>query len=47
MIPGHPIGRAHYEMKKRGIKIKFITEITKENMNQCKELMNMWSRSAI
>lgn len=41
MIPGHPIRRAHYEMKERGVKIRFITEITKGNMNHCKELMNI------
>jgi hypothetical protein len=29
MIPGHPIRRAHYQMKERGVKIRFITEITK------------------
>jgi hypothetical protein len=41
MIPGHPIRRTHYEMKERGVKIRFITEITKGNMNHCKELMNI------
>jgi two-component system, OmpR family, sensor histidine kinase VicK len=40
VIPGHPITRAHYEMKERGVKIRYITEITKENVNYCKELMN-------
>ncbi|HEU4444197.1 MAG TPA: hypothetical protein VFR94_05950 [Nitrososphaeraceae archaeon] len=28
-------------MKKRGIKIRFITEITRENVQHCKELMNI------
>jgi hypothetical protein len=40
VIPGHPITRAHYEMKERGVKIRYITEITKENLSYCKELMN-------
>jgi len=40
VIPGHPITRAHYEMKERGVRIRYITEITKENVNYCKELMN-------
>jgi two-component system sensor histidine kinase VicK len=40
VIPGHPITRAHYEMKERGVRIRYITEITKENANYCKELMN-------
>jgi two-component system, OmpR family, sensor histidine kinase VicK len=41
MIPGHPIRRAHYEMKERGVKIKFITEITKDNISYCKDLMGV------
>jgi two-component system, OmpR family, sensor histidine kinase VicK len=36
---GHPILNALHEMQKRGVKIKFITEITQNNLNQCKELM--------
>jgi hypothetical protein len=40
VIPGHPITRAHYEMKERGVRIRYITEITTENVNYCKELMN-------
>ena len=40
VIPGHPITRAHYEMKERGVRIRYITEITKENVIYCKELMN-------
>jgi signal transduction histidine kinase len=39
VIPDHPITKAHYEMKERGIKIRFITEITKENLPYCKKLM--------
>jgi hypothetical protein len=27
-------------MKEKGVKIRYITEITKENVNYCKELMN-------
>jgi two-component system, OmpR family, sensor histidine kinase VicK len=41
LIPGHQITNALYAMKERGVKIRFITEITKENMNYCKELMNI------
>jgi two-component system, OmpR family, sensor histidine kinase VicK len=40
VIPGHPITKAHYDMKERGVKIRFITEITKENIYHCTELMN-------
>jgi len=40
VIPDHPITKAHYHMKEKGVKIRYITEITKENVNYCKELMN-------
>ena len=36
---GHPIIDALNAMKKRGIRIRYITEITKENIVYCKELM--------
>lgn len=36
---GHRITDALYAMKQKGIKIRFITDITKENINYCKELM--------
>jgi hypothetical protein len=36
---GHPITDALDAMKKRGIRIRYITEITKENIVYCKELM--------
>jgi two-component system sensor histidine kinase VicK len=41
VIPNHPITRAYQDMKRRGIKIRFITEITKENIQYCKELQNI------
>jgi hypothetical protein len=40
VIPDHPITKANHDMKERGVKIRFITEITKENIHYCKELMN-------
>jgi tryptophanase len=39
VIPNHPITKANYKMKERGVKIRYITEITKENVHYCKELM--------
>jgi hypothetical protein len=36
---GHPITDALNAMKERGIRIRYITEITKENIVYCKELM--------
>jgi two-component system sensor histidine kinase VicK len=41
VIPNHPITRAYREMKKRGIRIRFIAEITKDNIEYCKELMKI------
>lgn len=39
LIPDHPITKANYSMKERGVKMRYITEITKENIHHCKELM--------
>jgi signal transduction histidine kinase len=39
-IPNHPITKGHYDMSKRGVRIRFITEVTRENLVHCKELMN-------
>jgi signal transduction histidine kinase len=39
-IPNHPITKAFHDMCKRGVRIRFITEVTKENLVHCKELMN-------
>ncbi len=39
-IPNHPITKAHYDMSRRGVRIRFITGVTKENLVHCKELMN-------
>jgi rhodanese-related sulfurtransferase len=41
VIPDHPITKAYQAMKKRGIKIRFITVITKDNIQYCKQLMNI------
>jgi hypothetical protein len=42
VIPNHPITRAYREMKKRGIRIRFIAEITKDNIEYCRELMKIF-----
>jgi two-component system, OmpR family, sensor histidine kinase VicK len=41
VIPDHPITKAYQDMKIRGIKIRFITEIRSDNIQHCKELMNI------
>lgn len=39
VIPNHPITKVFTEAKARGIQIRFISEINKENIQYCKELM--------
>jgi two-component system, OmpR family, sensor histidine kinase VicK len=39
VIPNHPVTIAFRELKERGIRLRFIAEITKDNIVDCKELM--------
>jgi two-component system, OmpR family, sensor histidine kinase VicK len=42
MFPGSPpVMKACIDMNNRGVKIRFITEITKDNIQYCKELMKI------
>lgn len=41
VIPNHPVTKAYVDMKNRGVRIRFISEITKENVAYCKELMKI------
>jgi phosphatidylserine/phosphatidylglycerophosphate/cardiolipin synthase-like enzyme len=41
VIPNHPITKAFRELKERGVRLRFITEITKDNIGYCKELMKI------
>lgn len=41
VIPNHPVTNANIDMKNRGVKIRFITEITHDNIQYCKELMKI------
>jgi two-component system, OmpR family, sensor histidine kinase VicK len=41
VIPEHPITKGYFDMKVRGIRLRIITEITKDNISYCKELMKM------
>ena len=36
-----PIKKAYFELKNRGVKIRFITEITTNNISYCKEMMRI------
>lgn len=39
VIPNHPVTRAYRELRERGIRLRFIAEITKDNIVYSKELM--------
>ena len=39
VIPNHPVTKAFRDLKEKGIRLRFITEITKDNIEYCKELM--------
>jgi signal transduction histidine kinase len=41
VIPNHPVTTAFIDMKNRGVKMRFITEITKDNIKYCRQLMNI------
>lgn len=41
VIANHPVTKSYIEMKDRGVRIRFITEITKDNLQYCKELMKI------
>jgi hypothetical protein len=41
VIPDHPITKAYRELNERGVRIRFISEITRENIEYCKELMKI------
>jgi len=39
VIPNHPVTKAYRELRERGIRLRFIAEITKDNIVYSKELM--------
>jgi hypothetical protein len=41
VIPNHPVTMGFQDMKSRGVRIRFISEITKDNISFCKGLMKM------
>jgi two-component system sensor histidine kinase VicK len=43
VVPNHPITGAFRDLKERGIRLRFIAEITKDNIGYCKELMKICS----
>jgi hypothetical protein len=45
VIPGHPVTKGFLDMKKRGIRLRFITEITTENTINTHTMSILISRS--
>jgi len=41
VIPNHPVTNACIDVKNRGVKMRFITEITKDNIKYCRQLMKI------
>lgn len=41
VIPNHPVSKTYLDMNNRGVKIRFISEITKDNLGYCKALMKI------
>ena len=41
LIPNHPVTKMFRDLKEKGIRLRFITEITKTNIEYCKELMEI------
>jgi sugar-specific transcriptional regulator TrmB len=41
VIPNHPVTKGYWDMKSRGVRIRFIAEITNDNISYCKELMRI------
>jgi len=41
VIPNHPVTNVCIDLKNRGVKIRFITEITKDNIKSCRQLMKI------
>ena len=41
VIPNHPVTRAFRDLKEKGIQLRFIAEITNDNIGYCKELMKI------
>jgi signal transduction histidine kinase len=41
ILASKEVKNAYYELNKRGVKIRWITDITKENISSCKEIMKI------
>jgi two-component system, OmpR family, sensor histidine kinase VicK len=43
IVTTEPVRKAFVDVKNRGVKTRFITEITKDNLHYCKELIQLFS----
>jgi two-component system, OmpR family, sensor histidine kinase VicK len=41
IVTPEPVRKAFVDIKNRGVKTRFITRITKDNLHYCKELMHL------
>jgi two-component system, OmpR family, sensor histidine kinase VicK len=41
ILAAEPVKEGYYELNRRGIKIRWITDVTKENISSCKEIMKI------
>jgi hypothetical protein len=52
VIPNHPVTKVYRELRERGIRLRFIAEVTKDNIVYSKELMKncdfaIWMKSKL
>ena len=47
VIPNHPVTNVCIDLKNRGVKIRFITEITKDNIKYCRQLMKIGEKGTL
>jgi two-component system, OmpR family, sensor histidine kinase VicK len=41
ILTTEPIRQAYFDLKRRGIRVRFITEVTRENIEYCREMMKI------
>ena len=41
ILTSEPIKQAYFDLKRRGIKVRIITEVTRENIEFCKEMIKL------
>jgi hypothetical protein len=41
ILASEPVRKGYFELNRRGVRIRWITDITKENASSCKEIMKI------